>query len=124
MNPDTMTTEDKLKLACYFEVSKISKFVCENNTLLGELEVDKNAKQLIAELVWKKLQVYAEDLEAFAKHAKRSTINAEDVKLLVRRNPSLVEHVTKMAEDLASTKESKRKKPSTLKDAKEVVDVE
>ncbi|XP_054281575.1 centromere protein S-like [Macrosteles quadrilineatus] len=116
------STEEKLKLACYFEVSKISKFVCENNTLLGELEMDKNAKQLIAELVWKKLQVYAEDLEAFAKHAKRSSINTEDVKLLVRRNPSLVEHVTKMAEDLVSSKETKKKKKKI--EAKEVKEVD
>lgn len=57
----------KLKLACYCEVSKICKYVCENNTLLGELEIDKAAKQVIAELIWKKLQVFTDDLEAFAK---------------------------------------------------------
>ncbi|XP_046678820.1 centromere protein S-like isoform X1 [Homalodisca vitripennis] len=89
MAADSLSVEEKLKLACYYEVSKICKFVCENNTLLGELQIDKQAKQLIAELIWKKLKIYAEDLEAFAKHAKRSTINAEDVKLLVRRNPSM-----------------------------------
>ena len=33
---------------------------------------------------------YGGDLEAFAKHAKRSTIQADDVKLLVRRNKGLV----------------------------------
>ncbi|XP_046678821.1 centromere protein S-like isoform X2 [Homalodisca vitripennis] len=123
MAADSLSVEEKLKLACYYEVSKICKFVCENNTLLGELQIDKQAKQLIAELIWKKLKIYAEDLEAFAKHAKRSTINAEDVKLLVRRNPSMVEHMTKMADDLASSKDSKKRKQ--LKEGnKEVVEIE
>ena len=35
---------------------------------------------------------YGGDLEAFAKHAKRSTVQADDVKLLVRRNRGLVRH--------------------------------
>ena len=33
---------------------------------------------------------YGGDLEAFARHAKRSTVQADDVKLLVRRNKGLV----------------------------------
>ena len=37
-----------------------------------------------------KLIEYGSDLEAFAKHAKRSTVLADDVKLLVRRNKGLV----------------------------------
>ena len=36
---------------------------------------------------------YGGDLEAFAKHAKRSTVQADDVKLLVRRNKGLVSHI-------------------------------
>ena len=35
---------------------------------------------------------YGGDREAFAKHAKRSTVQADDVKLLVRRNKGLVSH--------------------------------
>lgn len=63
----TLYVFQKLKVACYFEVSTICTYVCENNTLLGELNIDKQAKQLITELIWKKLQVYSKDLEAFAK---------------------------------------------------------
>ncbi len=32
----------------------------------------------------------AQDLEAFAVHAKRKTVNTDDVLLVVRRNPPLV----------------------------------
>uniref|UniRef100_A0A3B5M381 Centromere protein S n=1 Tax=Xiphophorus couchianus TaxID=32473 RepID=A0A3B5M381_9TELE len=34
--------------------------------------------------------IFAKDLEAFARHAKRSTVSAEDVKLLARRSRALV----------------------------------
>jgi hypothetical protein len=32
----------------------------------------------------------AQDMEAFAVHAKRKTVNTDDVLLVVRRNPPLV----------------------------------
>ena len=41
-----------------------------------------------------KNQRAAQDLEAFAQHAKRSNITGEDVKLLTRRNPHLVTFYT------------------------------
>ena len=39
---------------------------------------------------------YGGDLEAFAKHAKRSTVQADDVKLLVRRNKGLVSELVSL----------------------------
>ncbi|RZC32039.1 CENP-S domain containing protein [Asbolus verrucosus] len=54
------------------------------------IEFESDVLDLIAELTWKKLTLYGSDLEAFQKHAKRSTITSDDVKLLVRRNDSLV----------------------------------
>lgn len=64
---------------------------------------------IINEIVWKQMNLIAKDVEAFAKymliihsitdiiffiddcrHAKRSTVNIDDVKLLVRRNEDLV----------------------------------
>ncbi|XP_044754612.1 centromere protein S-like isoform X1 [Coccinella septempunctata] len=68
------------------------------------VEYEANALDLIAELAVKKLSLYATDLEAFQKHAKRSTVNADDVKLLVRRNDSLKELVDNKHNDLQGNK--------------------
>ncbi|XP_023727199.1 centromere protein S-like isoform X2 [Cryptotermes secundus] len=75
-----------------------------------KMELDKDAVSVIAELVWRKMCVISQDLEHFAKHAKRSTINAEDVKLLARRNPSLRAIVCRMADDAVKKKRQNKEK--------------
>ena len=52
--------------------------------------VDKEAVSVAAELVLDKIIRTARDLEAFAQHAKRSTVQTDDIKLLARNNPKLV----------------------------------
>jgi len=54
---------------------------------------EKETTALVAELVIYKLERTAHDLEAFAGHAKRSTINTDDVKLMARNNPKLKERL-------------------------------
>ncbi|KAK9887334.1 hypothetical protein WA026_022002 [Henosepilachna vigintioctopunctata] len=81
-----MSTEHKVKHTIYSTSRKICR---EVGSEIG-VEYEPEALDLISELVFKKLISYGTDLEAFQKHAKRSTINADDVKLLVRRNNSLV----------------------------------
>ena len=44
----------------------------------------------IASLVGQYVEVVAKDLESFAKHAKRTTIAADDVRLCARRMPDMV----------------------------------
>jgi centromere protein S len=44
----------------------------------------------LARVIEEQLKCAAKDVEAFCKHARRSTINADDVRLLARRNPSLL----------------------------------
>ena len=51
---------------------------------------------MVAELVIYKVERIAKDLEAFAGHAKRSTINSDDVKLVARNNPKLVRNEVSM----------------------------
>ncbi|CAG9786585.1 unnamed protein product [Diatraea saccharalis] len=65
--------------------------------------------EIISELVYRKISVYGSDLEAFAKHAKRSTINSEDVKLLTRRNPSLKAHLNALVLPSSAVKDKRRK---------------
>ncbi|NXM07187.1 CENPS protein, partial [Tyrannus savana] len=53
------------------------------------------------------------------RHAKRSTINTEDVKLLARRSSSLLKYITQKSDELAlnnmEQKEKKKKKSSAAK---------
>ncbi|CAG4940736.1 unnamed protein product [Parnassius apollo] len=96
----------KARVSLHRDVQAICKESCH---LLG-LEITKPAMEIIAELLYKKISIYGLDLEAFAKHAKRSTINADDVKLLVRRNPSLKTHLNTIQSNQPSTSKDKRRK--------------
>ncbi|KAH1012749.1 centromere protein S [Dendroctonus ponderosae] len=68
------------------------------------MKFESHALDLIAELTYKKLSLYGADLEAFAKHARRSMVTADDVKLLVRRNDSLKKLVDEKAQRLQENK--------------------
>ncbi|XP_064611212.1 centromere protein S-like [Liolophura sinensis] len=124
------TTEDdqdlvlrqQLKAAVHYTVGKI----CE------ESEKDLNVKyhrQFIAslsEVTCKKIVSFANDLELFSRHAKRSTVSPEDVKLLVRKSPRLHQHICDLHAELETQREETRKrgkkgkkKPSAQEDADE-----
>ena len=76
----------ELKAAVGLTVSDIC------SELKSELGLDFSPEVVAAltELTLEKNKRSAEDLEAFAQHAKRSTVSVEDVKLLTRRNAALV----------------------------------
>ncbi|XP_073969182.1 centromere protein S-like [Rhodnius prolixus] len=107
-----MNTDQKLKLTTYYAVSKTCDELGKDNTLLGPFTVSKDAKELITEFIMNKMELYAEDLEAFASHARRNLINGDDVKLLFRRNPKLLEELDKLDEEekLAKAEKSKKRK--------------
>ena len=44
----------------------------------------------MVELVFEQCKMFGFDLEAFANHGKRMTINGDDVRLLLRRHPDLL----------------------------------
>ena len=67
----------------------VSDICSELKTELG-LNFSPEVVAALTELTVEKNKRSAEDLEAFAQHAKRSTISADDVKLLTRRNAALV----------------------------------
>ncbi|XP_065341706.1 centromere protein S-like [Cloeon dipterum] len=101
-----LTFEKKVKVALLLEVRKVIEEVGGNI----QFAFTKNSTDLIGELVWKKLIVAGSDLEAFAKHAKRTTANPEDVKLLARRNPILKAYISELADEIKSKKEPRKSK--------------
>ncbi|XP_053609527.1 centromere protein S-like [Plodia interpunctella] len=86
---ENLSPKQKVRVSLHRDIRTICTETCH---LMG-LDITKSAMEIVSELVYKKLIIYGTDLEAFAKHAKRTVINADDVKLLVRRNPSLKTHL-------------------------------
>ncbi|CAG9860234.1 unnamed protein product [Phyllotreta striolata] len=85
-------------------IHNTTKDIVKEISVANETEFDKDSIELIGELVYKKLLLYGSDLDAFQKHAKRSTITTDDVKLLVRNNQSLVELIDTKIQLLNSLK--------------------
>lgn len=78
--------------------------------LCTELESELGVKftpEVIASLgylAFDKTQRSAEDLEAFAQHAKRTNVTGDDVKLLTRRNTNLHGHLASLQKEAPSSK--------------------
>ncbi|OJJ44980.1 hypothetical protein ASPZODRAFT_17890 [Penicilliopsis zonata CBS 506.65] len=77
--------EERLKSALWLAIGKI---VDEETLKLG-VNATPQFIGALTELVWTQIENVSQDLESFAKHAGRSTINASDVMLLTRRNEGL-----------------------------------
>ncbi|XP_063383507.1 centromere protein S-like [Cydia fagiglandana] len=108
---DNLSPSQKVRASLHRDV----RGICTEALHLLGMDITKPAMEIVAELVYKKLKIYGTDLEAFAKHAKRNTVNSEDVKLLVRRNPSLKTHLNKIQPSNPILKEKRRKTIATPK---------
>nr|XP_033778661.1 centromere protein S [Geotrypetes seraphini] len=103
-------TLERLKAAVHYTAGCLCQEVAEDK----EIEFSKQTIAAISDITFSQCEIFAKDLEMFARHAKRSTINTEDVKLLARRSQSLLKYITQKSEELASSnqkqKEKKKKK--------------
>ncbi|XP_072387185.1 centromere protein S-like [Diabrotica undecimpunctata] len=109
-----MSTEQKTRQIVYNTTKEMVNKIAPQY----EMEFDNNSIDLISELVYKKIQMYGSDLDAFQKHAKRSTITAEDVKLLVRNNKSLLNIVESKLQVLNSLKKGEESTTTTKRKRK------
>lgn len=91
----------ELRTALFGFVSRSSEEFCTRHNF----SVAKDVDAVLSESLYRLVGTLATDLEAFAKHAKRSTINAADVRLCARRNPSLVSRWEMEEEEGESEKE-------------------
>ncbi|RLV89928.1 hypothetical protein DV515_00014626 [Chloebia gouldiae] len=110
----------RLKAAVHYTVGCLCQEVEEDK----DVQFSKQSIAAISEITFRQCEIFAKDLEMFARHAKRTTVTTEDVKLLARRSNSLtkLKYITQKSEELASSnmeqKEKKRKKSSAAKGAR------
>ncbi|KAG8186658.1 hypothetical protein JTE90_014734 [Oedothorax gibbosus] len=100
--------KDNLQTSLHYSVGKI----CAQTAEAFNVKFSKQFIATLSDLAFHQTGIFAEDLELFAKHAKRTTVTVDDVKLLVRRSKSLHDHVSKTAAEIASksTKPKSKKK--------------
>ncbi|KAM3824173.1 centromere protein S [Vipera latastei] len=106
------TEEQRLKAAFHYTVACLCQEVAEDK----KIEFSRQTIAVISEITFRQCEIFAKDLEMFAKHGKRSTVNVEDVKLLARRSNSLLKYITQKCEELSlNNLEQKKKKKSAAK---------
>ncbi|NWU89869.1 CENPS protein, partial [Upupa epops] len=105
----------RLKAAVHYTVGCLCQEVAEERNV----QFSKQTIAAISEITFRQCDTFAKDLEMFARHAKRSTVTTEDVKLLARRSSSLLNYITQKSEELAASnieqKEKKKKKSFAAK---------
>ena len=87
LQADDETKEEKLKAALWYATGQ----TVDSVALAQDLNATPHFIGGLSEMVWGQIENVARDLEAFAKHSGRSTINPKDVLLLGRRNEGLEE---------------------------------
>nr|XP_026253718.1 centromere protein S isoform X1 [Urocitellus parryii] len=115
----------RLKAAVHYTVGCL----CEEVTSDKEMQFSKQTIAAISELTFRQCENFAKDLEMFARHAKRSTINTEDVKLLARRSNSLLKYITEKNDEIAQFNlerkaKKKNKSEDVNKSSRETVEAE
>ncbi|NXU73840.1 CENPS protein, partial [Oreotrochilus melanogaster] len=106
----------RLKAAVHYTAGCLCREVAEDK----KMEFSKQTIAALSEITFRQCENFAKDLEMFARHAKRSTVTTDDVKLLARRSNSLLKYITQKSEELASSnmeqKERKKRKSSAAKE--------
>lgn len=122
MSADTDETHQRLKAAVHYTVGLLCQKIGEDH----RREFSRQVVAAIAETTFRQCDVFAKDLEAFARHAKRSTVTVEDVKLVARRSTALSiyiqnksEELTQEQRDLKKKSTGKRKSRDTEEDSRE-----
>lgn len=74
-------TPNSFKIALHSSISQMA--------LKEGIQITPEALLAIVEIVFEQGKLFGFDLAAFSNHAKRATINADDVRLLLRRHPAM-----------------------------------
>ncbi|XP_078413917.1 centromere protein S isoform X1 [Cetorhinus maximus] len=96
----------RLRAAVHYTVGRLCQEVGEDK----DVEFSKQTIAAIAETTFRQCENFATDLELFAKHGKRTTVNTDDVKLLARRSKALLNFITEKCNDLACNNAEQKEK--------------
>ncbi|XP_062046404.1 centromere protein S isoform X2 [Lepus europaeus] len=111
--------QQRLRAAVHYTVAGLCQEVASDK----EMPFSKQSIAAISEVTFRQCENFAKDLEMFARHARRSTINTEDVKLLARRSNSLLKYITEKSEEIAQfNTEQKAKKKKKLEEGNKTLE--
>ena len=96
LQDEEATKNEKLKAALWFSTGQTVDAVA----ISQDLNATPHFIGGLSEMVWAQIANVTTDLEAFAKHAGRSTINTKDVVLLARRNEALEDAMKSCAKEV------------------------
>ncbi|KAF7207937.1 centromere protein S [Nothobranchius furzeri] len=96
MTEDADETQ-RLKAAVHYTVGRFCQKIGEEH----RREFSRQAVAAIAETTFRQCDIFAKDLEAFARHGKRTKVSVEDVKLTARRSAALSNYIQNRSEELA-----------------------
>ncbi|KAL6458318.1 hypothetical protein MHYP_G00335480 [Metynnis hypsauchen] len=96
----------RLKAAVHYTVGRL----CQQAAVDHEREFSRQAIAALAEITFRQCDIFATDLEAFARHAKRQTVTADDVKLLARRSAALSNYIQQKSEELAQNNQEQKER--------------
>lgn len=105
----------RLKAAVHYTVGQ----VCDQSAAETDVTFSRQVVATLSEATFKQIGTFAQDLELFAQHAKRTTITADDVKLLARKSSQLAIHIKDLSDQqVASTEAEKEKRKAKTKKTK------
>ncbi|NXV03697.1 CENPS protein, partial [Cettia cetti] len=107
----------RLRAAVHYTVGCLCQEVEEDK----DVQFSKQSIAAISEITFRQCVLAKKEcFLVLCRHAKRTTVTTEDVKLLARRSNSLLKYITQKSEELASSnmelKEKKKKKSSVAKE--------
>ncbi|KAF6726111.1 Centromere protein S [Oryzias melastigma] len=107
--------QQRLKAAVHFTVGRICQKLGEDH----RKEFSRQTVAAITETTFRQCDIFAKDLEAFARHAKRTVVSGDDVKLVARRSKALHVHIQNKSNELAQEQKKKSAAKRKSKDAEE-----
>ncbi|XP_028262326.1 centromere protein S [Parambassis ranga] len=116
MSSDPNETRQRLKAAVHYTVGRL----CQKTGQDLRVEFSRQVIAAITETTYRQCDIFAKDLEAFARHAKRSTVSVEDVKLLARRSKALSNYIQNKSEELTQEQKELKKKSTGKRKSKDI----